>query len=271
MDLAPLVDAVASSRRMVVLTGAGMGLASGIPTFRGTDPDAVWAHDVMELGTRAYFERNPVGSWRWYRSRFANLGAAEPNAGHHALVALERWQRSRGRELLLVTQNIDGLHRRAGSEALVEVHGRSDRVRCPRRGCPHASPAGSLAAADFDWAAFDAAPGEGTLPRCPACGAAVRAHVLWFDEAYVDHRDYQFERAIRAFRAADLILYVGTSFAVGITAAALDAGGVQWTIDPGEAAAPVGVEVLRAAQEAALPALVAAVAIRVRGLGPEAE
>lgn len=257
MELSPLVDACRASRRMVVLTGAGMGLASGISTFRGTDPGAVWANDVMELGTRAYFERNPVGSWRWYRSRFASLRGASPNAGHHALVALERWQRARKAEFLLVTQNIDTLHGQAGTEALVEVHGRADRVRCPRRGCENAGPSGSLPAADFDWAWFDADPSEETLPRCPACGSFVRAHVLWFDEYYSEHRDYGYERAIRAFRAADLIVYVGTSFSVGITAAALAEGGPQWTVDPaGEA--PPGVRLLRAAQEAALPALVAA-------------
>lgn len=259
MDVSELADACRAAERLVVLTGAGMGLASGIPTFRGTDPGAVWANDVMELGTRAYFERNPVGSWRWYRSRFAGLRGAEPNAGHHALVALERWQRARKAHFHLVTQNIDTLHRRAGSADVVEVHGRADRVRCPGRRCEFAAPAGSLDAAAFDWAAFDAAPSEDTLPRCPACGRFVRAHVLWFDESYGEHRDYGYETAVRAFAGADLILYVGTSFAVGITAAALDARAAQWTIDPADAAPP-GVRRLPATQEAALPALVAALA-----------
>lgn len=248
---------LAAARQLVVLTGAGMGLASGIPTFRGTDPGAVWARDVTELGTRRYFELDPAGSWRWYRSRFGALAKAEPNAGHHALVGLERWAAANGRGFLLVTQNIDTLHRRAGSERLVEVHGRADRLRCPARRCEHAAPAGSLDAARVDWAAFDADPVEAHLPRCPACGALLRPHVLWFDEHYHEHVDYQFERAIRAFRRADLLLFVGTSFSVGITAAALDSDAERWTIDPSDLEPPPGVRALRAPQEVALPALVA--------------
>src|SRR5436190_24283317 len=91
---------------IVVVTGAGVSLASGIPTFRGSDPGAVWATDVTELGTRAYFERDPVGSWQWYLSRFDRVLPAKPNAAHHALAALERWQVGRGGEFLLVSQNI---------------------------------------------------------------------------------------------------------------------------------------------------------------------
>lgn len=258
MPLTPLADDLRASHRLVVLTGAGMGLASGIPTFRGTDPDAVWASDVMTMGTNAYFRQNPVGSWRWYRSRFAKLGGAKPNAGHTALADLERWQVGRGREFLLVTQNIDTLHGQAGSERLVEVHGRADRVRCSQRSCVNAAPRGTLAAADFDWAAFDANPSEATLPTCFACGALVRAHVLWFDEYYAEHIDYQYERVIRAFRQTDLVVCIGTSFSVGITAAALETKGEKWLIDPGDAAPPPGVHAVRAAQEEALPALVAA-------------
>ncbi len=76
---------------ILVVTGAGISLASGIPTFRGSDKDAVWKRDVTELGTFHYFCMDPVGSWRWYLSRFAALAGAEPNDGHGALVALERW------------------------------------------------------------------------------------------------------------------------------------------------------------------------------------
>lgn len=247
------------SERLVVLTGAGMGLASGIATFRGSDPGAVWANDIMEKGTRRYFDRDPVGSWKWYRARFAKLTEARPNAGHFALAALERWQRSRGRDFLLITQNIDTLHGQAGSEHVVEVHGRSDRLRCPRSGCANAAPHGSLAAASVDFSAFDAAPAVATLPRCPVCAAPLRAHVLWFDEFYNEHQDYQFERALAAMNRADLILFVGTSFSVGVTAAALDTHATHWLIDPA-GTDEAGVRCLSAAQEVALPALVGACA-----------
>jgi NAD-dependent deacetylase len=250
-----LADALLAARSPVVLTGAGMSVASGIPTFRGTDPDAVWARDVMELGTFRFFRQDPVASWRWYRSRFAAIEGAEPNAGHHALAALERWQAARGRDWLLVTQNIDTLHARAGSQALVEVHGRADRVRCVSRACPNAGPNGSLARSDIDFATFDAAPSLATLPRCPACSSPVRAHVLWFDESYTDHADYQFQRVMSAFARADLLLFVGTSFSVGITAAALDAPAPKWSIDAGDGEAPDGVRLVRGAQEVLLPEL----------------
>lgn len=252
-----LADAIRGADRLFVLTGAGMGLASGIPTFRGTDPGAVWGKDVTELGTFAYFRSDPVGSWRWYRSRFRGLEGARPNAGHAALVALEAWQVARGHEFLLVTQNIDTLHRAAGSRNLIEVHGRADRVRCPRRGCVHAAPAGSLPREDVDFSAFDENPSAGCLPVCPACGAFLRAHVLWFDEYYGDHVEYGFDRVIEGLRRADLILCVGTSFSVGVTAATLDAVAPKWTIDLPGVSLPAGVRRVAGAQEQVLPALVA--------------
>src|SRR5438045_1769607 len=89
---APLVDALCSraARGLLVVTGAGVSVASGIPTFRGSDPGAVWKRDVIELGTRRYFEEDPAGSWRWYMERFDHALDAQPNAAHAALVALER-------------------------------------------------------------------------------------------------------------------------------------------------------------------------------------
>lgn len=257
MNIPELAADLRKSQRLVVLTGAGMGLASGIATFRGTDPGAVWANDIMEKGTRRYFERDPVGSWIWYRARFAKLSEARPNAGHFALTALESWQRDRGHEFLLVTQNIDTLHGQAGSEQVVDVHGRADRLRCPRAGCENAAPKGSLPVTQVDFAAFDAAPGPATLPKCPACAAPLRAHVLWFDEYYNEHKDYQFERALSSFSRADLILFIGTSFSVGVTAAALNTRATHWLIDPAGCEEP-GVRCLLHAQEQALPALVAA-------------
>ncbi|MBK9032779.1 MAG: hypothetical protein IPL61_16170 [Myxococcales bacterium] len=133
---------------LLVVTGAGVSLASGIPTFRGSDPDAVWARDVTELGTNAYFQRDPVGSSRWYLARFGGLAGAAPNAAHVALAQLERSREARGGRYLLVTQNVDGLHAAAGSRALVEVHGRADRVRCSRLTCALGAPRGSIARAD---------------------------------------------------------------------------------------------------------------------------
>ena len=176
---------------LVVVTGAGVSLASGIPTFRGTDPGAVWKRDVTELGTNRYFEEDPAGSWSWYTSRFDIVLDKQPNPAHRALAAIERWQVARGGRFLLVTQNVDPLHERAGSERLVKVHGSADRVRCSRHRCVHGAPRGSLPRAGIDMGAFKSEPVAANVPRCPSCGALLRQHVLWFDEFYDEHRDYQ--------------------------------------------------------------------------------
>jgi NAD-dependent deacetylase len=242
---------------LLVVTGAGVSLASGIPTFRGTDPGAVWTRDVTELGTFAYFEEDPVGSWRWYLSRFDRVFDARPNAAHAALAALERWQASRGGRFLLVTQNVDTLHEQAGSKDLVKVHGSADRVRCSRDGCRNGAPSGSLPRSGFDLAAFRSDPCPKRLPVCPDCGAVMRQHVLWFDEYYHSHDDYQYRRVVRASEEADRVLFVGTSFSVGVTdmlvRAARYGGASALLVDPGDGAVPPGVHHLRAKAEEALP------------------
>jgi NAD-dependent SIR2 family protein deacetylase len=249
--------------RILVVTGAGISLASGIPTFRGEDPEAVWKRDVTELGTFRFFSQDPVESWRWYLSRFATTRRARPNPAHAALVVLERSCAAAGGELLLVTQNIDGLHRQAGSSNLVEVHGRADRVRCPRRGCTHGAPAGSLPRSDFDMARFEEDPSEDNLPRCPRCQAIMRQHVLWFDEYYDSHRDYQWPRVLEAAAGCDAVLFVGTSFSVGVTdlilGAALDRRVPVLSVDP-STSATAGVVALRGRAEDLLPGVARAVA-----------
>ena len=214
--LAAAVDAVGAGY-LVVVTGAGVSHASGIPTFRGTDPGAVWKRDVTELGTNRYFEEDPAGSWTWYTSRFDMVLEKRPNPAHYALAAIERWHVARGGRFLLVTQNVDPLHERAGSKRLVKVHGSADRVRCSRPGCVHGAPSGSLSRAETDVRAFHAEPVAANVPRCPVCGALLRQHVLWFDEFYDEHRDYQWERVVEAAQTMDACLFVGTSFSVGVT------------------------------------------------------
>ena len=242
---------------LLVVTGAGISLASGIPTFRGTDPEAVWSRDVTRLGTFGYFEEDPVGSWRWYLSRFDSVLSAKPNPAHDALVALERGLAARRERFLLATQNVDTLHERAGSERLAKVHGSADRVRCSRDGCELGAPAGSLPRDAFDSRRFLEDPRPETLPRCPACGAVLRQHVLWFDEVYQSHDDYRYAEVVHAARAADRVLFVGTSFSVGITdmvlCSALARRAPVLAIDPGDAPLPPGVERLRAKAEEVLP------------------
>jgi len=243
---------------LLVVTGAGISVASGIPTFRGEDPDAVWKRDVTELGTFRYFLSNPVGSWRWYLSRFEKTLGAKPNAAHTALVTLEQDRIRRGGGFLLVTQNIDGLHRQAGSRNLVEVHGRADQVRCPRTGCIHGAPTGSLPRTLVNFAAFQADPRAETLPRCPACGTILRQHVLWFDETYDSHVDYRWDDVLDGARTCAAVLFIGTSFSVGVTdlvlRSALSRDCPVLSIDP-SGLAPPGVIPIAARAEDLLPAV----------------
>lgn len=248
---------------LLVVTGAGISLASGIPTFRGQDPGAIWKHDVTTLGTLDYFRRDPVGSWRWYLERFERVLTARPNPAHDALAALEDWHCGRGGEFLLVTQNIDTLHEQAGSQRLVKVHGSADRVRCSREGCHLGAPRGSLPRSAVDLTAFQREPCAANLPRCPACGSLLRQHVLWFDEYYSDHEDYQWRRVEDAVERMHAVLFVGTSFAVGATELVIRAavwnGAPVFAVDPGELtiAAQPGLHHLQAPAEELLPNLVA--------------
>jgi NAD-dependent deacetylase len=213
-----LVQALERTRgQWLLVTGAGVSLASGIPTFRGKDPEAIWARDVTELGTVEYFSRHPAHSWQWYLSRFEKVLTARPNPAHFALAALERWQLARKGHVLLVTQNVDTLHEQAGSRELVKVHGSVDRVRCSGYECRLGAPFGSLPRESVDLSALLANPVDENVPRCPACGELLRQHVLWFDEFYTSHADYQFDRVLGAAQSAQVVLFAGTSFAVGVT------------------------------------------------------
>lgn len=258
-------ELIAAVRRLdgplVVVTGAGISLASGIPTFRGTDPGAVWKHDVLEMATLSFFERDPVESWRWYLSRFDRVLGAQPNAAHRALVELERWQTGRGGSFVLITQNIDALHARAGAERLIEVHGSVERVRCSAWGCRLAAPRGTLPRPLEGLDAFRAAPALDTIPRCPECEGLLRPHVLWFDEVYGEHDDYQWPRVIDASERARLLLFVGTSFSVGVTELLIQNAGWRgvptFSIDPGSSAPPYReIRSVRQPAEVLLPEMV---------------
>lgn len=242
----------------MVLTGAGVSVASGLPTFRGTEPDAIWNANVTERGTVRFFREDPVESWRWYLQRFDALTSAKPNPAHTAIAALESWHLDRGGEFLLVTQNVDGLHSDAGSRSLIEVHGRADRMRCASVGCEHGAPKGSrLRSGQLD--TFRSSPQLDAIPRCEACGDLMRPHVLWFDERYDEHRDYRIDDVLRAAKHAGVVLFAGTSFAVGVTDAvlanALRRGAVLFNIDPSGRAPHSKVETLAMNAEKALPAL----------------
>lgn len=256
MSLAQLTQAVERTKGLVlVVTGAGVSLASGIPTFRGKDPGAVWAKDVTELGTVRYFDQEPAGSWSWYLGRFEKVLAAQPNAGHFALVELEKWQLERGGKFLLVSQNIDPLHERAGSKQLVKVHGSAEKVRCSSVGCRLGAPSGWIPRIEVDVRAFLANPIDANVPKCPECGELLRQHVLWFDEYYNGHDDYQWKRVLEASATSALVIFIGTSLSVGVTQqiheAALERSVPVFSIDPAGRTLP-GVVGIAAPSEATL-------------------
>jgi NAD-dependent deacetylase len=257
-----LVEALLSGGPTLVLTGAGVSLASGIPTFRGTDAGAVWASNVMARATFQHFQRDPADSWSWYRERHAGVLAAQPNPAHRALVDLERWHAARGVSFQLITQNIDLLHEAAGARTFVKVHGSIDRARCVAASCPESET--TVLTASLDFAAFDARRDAASVPRCPACGALMRPHVLWFDEQYGSHPDYRWADVLDACDSMRLVVAIGTSFSVGVTdlvaGEAARRGVPLFVIDPqGTSIAGRGVFGLREKAEDLLPRVCALV------------
>ncbi|MEC7985090.1 MAG: Sir2 family NAD-dependent protein deacetylase [Myxococcota bacterium] len=234
--LSELASDLTESKNILFLTGAGISVASGISPFRGSDPDAVWNKDIMEKGTFAYFREDTLNSWIWYLDRFDGFTEKKPNSGHISLQGIEQWSRSWGKRFTLITQNIDTLHRKAGSKSLIEIHGRSDRVRCARTGCDFGEPGGSIPVSSVDFASFKKDPCWQNIPRCSLCRDYLRPHVLWFDEYYNAHEDYGYEAALGSMYDAQSIVFVGTSFAVGVTEFAMQIAArtraTMWAIDP---------------------------------------
>lgn len=211
--VAELLDVgLAGQGPIVVMTGAGISAESGIPTFRGED--GYWTvgsavYHPQELATNAAFARMPEEVWRWYLYRRSVCRAAEPNRAHHALVALEK---ALGDRFLLITQNVDGLHSRAGNtlKRTFQIHGNIDLMRCEQ-----VHPAARLVpvpiAIGEAWEASSPFTEEArALLTCSRCGRLMRPHVLWFDE-YYDEELFRFESSLRAAAGAALLIVIGTS------------------------------------------------------------
>ncbi|MFB2533367.1 NAD-dependent deacylase [Paracoccus sp. p3-h83] len=172
--------------RIVILTGAGISAESGLPTFR--DAGGLWeGHRIEDVATPEAFARDPATVHRFYNLRRAALANAQPNPAHHALARLEQ---ALPGQVLIVTQNVDNLHERAGSRALIHMHGQLTRALC--------------AACDHRW---DAPALMDHADPCPACGApATRPDIVWFGEM-----PYQMEAIWTALRGCELFAAIGTS------------------------------------------------------------
>jgi len=180
-------EILSEATRLAVLTGAGISAESGVPTFRGEG--GFWkGRSAMDLATPQAFGRDPEGVWEFYRFRIAGLANVQPNAGHRALADLER----RCERFWLITQNVDGLHRAAGSRNVVELHGSLQQVRC--RACDYHCPSGDLP--------------EQPIPVCPRCGDILRPDVVWFGESLPGPALAEVEKALGE---CQVMLVVGTS------------------------------------------------------------
>lgn len=207
----PIIRALREARHVCVLTGAGISAESGVPTFREAQSGLWEKYDPHELATPEAFLRAPELIWRWYRWRRELVAKVEPNPGHIALAELARLVP----RLTLVTQNVDGLHQRAGSCDVIEFHGNIFEDRCFAEGC----------VVDCHH--------DSTVPTCPGCGSNVRPGVVWFGEAIPEQA---LNQSFAAAADCDVFLSIGTSSlvfpAAGLAEIASKSGAVVIEVNP---------------------------------------
>jgi NAD-dependent deacetylase len=192
-----LIELVAGARSILALTGAGISVPSGIPDFR-TPRTGLWANvNPMEVAHIDAFREDPVRFWRFYGERFATLGEKQPNGAHEALVALEAAGRLEG----VITQNIDMLHRKAGTAELVEMHGSIASCSCPACG-------GEIELEEVRARLAREADG---VPRCEHCGGPLKPNVVLFGEMLSEPA---LRRAAELCEGADVLLCIGSSLEV---------------------------------------------------------
>lgn len=211
-DLGIVREKIAAAQSLAVLTGSGISADSGVPTFRGAD--GLWRNFRAEnLATPEAFERDPRLVWEWYNWRRELIATKTPNAAHAAVVELER----RCSEFWLITQNVDGLHRAAGSQKLSEIHGNIWKVRCT---------ACSVVEDNHDVPIP-------ILPSCRHCQGLLRPHIVWFGESLLAS---DLSRCAAALQSCDVLLVIGTSGVVypaaGFASAAKEAGAFVAEINP---------------------------------------
>jgi NAD-dependent deacetylase len=188
---ARLLQIAANAKRVTVLTGAGVSAESGVPTFRDAQT-GLWSNfKPEELATPRAFERNPRLVWEWYAWRRKLVSEAKPNPAHVTLAAMQEFFPV----FHLITQNVDGLHHRAGSHNVIELHGNITRTKCYRENV-----------VVTEWRETAEIP-----PKCPRCGGLLRPDVVWFEEAMPE---VETEKAFAVSRDCDLFLSIGTSSVV---------------------------------------------------------
>ena len=202
-----LISLLRRTSNLAALTGAGVSQESGLRTFRDAQ-EGLWAkYDPQDLASPEAFEQDPKLVWDWYSWRREAVKGVRPNAGHYALVEIE----DKIPQFTLITQNVDGLHRMAGSRNVFELHGNIQRVRC--------SECGKFSK---DW-------GDDleNVPQCKLCGGLLRPDVVWFGESLPLN---QLEGAVKAARSCDVFFSIGTSGVVQPAASLAHAAKVQGAV-----------------------------------------
>jgi len=190
-EISQLIDILCQTKQIVVLTGAGISAESGIPTFRGEE--GLWKqYRAEELATPIAFIKDPKLVWEWYDWRRGIIASKKPNAGHKIL---RRWEKIFP-NFILITQNIDGLHQKAGSKNILELHGNIWKVRCTEE---------RTITENHD------IPLEEIPPHCPDCGALLRPHVVWFGESLSSS---VLHKAFQVSSSCEIIFSIGTSAVV---------------------------------------------------------
>jgi NAD-dependent deacetylase len=192
----PLIEGLRAASQVTFLTGAGLSAESGLATFRGKQAGLWQDVNPMDVATLDAFERDPDFVWGWYEWRRMQAMRAQPNRGHLAITALQR----KLRQLVLITQNVDDLHERAGSHFVRHLHGTLQHPRCAGCGRSHEFPKG---VPDEPKGGRKIAP-----PRCTQCDSRIRPGVVWFGESLPT---WEWEAAQRSARQCDVFFCVGTS------------------------------------------------------------
>ncbi len=196
MSIKEAAERIARSSLTIAFTGAGISAESGIPTFRGSG--GLWEnYRIEDVASPEGFKRNPKLVWEFYLERRRKIKRAKPNPAHYALAELEKTLESFGKEFWIITQNIDNLHREAGNEKIIELHGNIWYSRCTNPRCKNSVPF-------YDpRTTFPELP-----PRCHLCGSIIRPHVVWFGEPLPER---ELEKAFNLSKRAEVVIVVGTS------------------------------------------------------------
>lgn len=214
-----LISSLQQAKSIVILTGAGVSAESGVPTFRDAQT-GLWAqYDPHELATPEAFKRNPKLVWEWYDWRRSLIANAQPNPGHLALAQLESHFTAYELRFTLITQNVDGLHRLAGNEQIIELHGNIHRTKCFEENM-----------------VIDEWPDTGAVPpHCPRCNGYLRPDVVWFNETMPRT---EWRSAVEATSECEVFFSIGTSAIVQPAASlpylALERGATVIEINPDE-------------------------------------